>query len=73
MKNIYEVLREKEINLARLRTEVEALRYVAPLLAEKSDEQSTHVADLSWVGTAPDKNKWPLKVSTPPAATYQDS
>jgi hypothetical protein len=30
MKNIYEVLRNKELDLARLRTEVDALRFVAP-------------------------------------------
>jgi hypothetical protein len=34
MKNIYEVLREKEIEVSRLAKEVEALRVVAPLLSE---------------------------------------
>lgn len=75
MKNIYEVLRSKEMDLVRLRTEVDALRLVVPLLAEL-------IADSSEVGAAtrPDvvwrpalqKNKWPLKVGHP-ASTYSDS
>jgi hypothetical protein len=34
MKNVYEVLRQKEMELTRLEKEVEALRLVAPLLSE---------------------------------------
>jgi hypothetical protein len=34
MKNIYKVLREKELDASRLEKEVEALRVVAPLLSE---------------------------------------
>jgi hypothetical protein len=34
MKNVYEVLRQKEMELARLEKEVEALRVAAPLLSE---------------------------------------
>jgi hypothetical protein len=37
MKNVYEVLRQKEIELARLEKEVEALRMVAPLLSEEKE------------------------------------
>ena len=36
-KNVYEVLRQKEIELARLEKEVEALRLVAPLLSEEKE------------------------------------
>jgi len=75
MKNIYEVLREKETALARLRTEVEALRFVAPLLADGSagpgDDQSVHQPDLGWSPVL-QKNKWPLKVGDP-APSYSDS
>jgi hypothetical protein len=39
MKNVYEVLRQKEMDLTRVRLEVEALRYVAPLLSEQRDDQ----------------------------------
>jgi hypothetical protein len=35
MKNVYEVLRQKEIELARLEKEVEALRVAAPLLSDE--------------------------------------
>ncbi len=34
MKNVYEVLRQKELEVSRLKQEVEALRIVAPLLSE---------------------------------------
>ena len=38
MKNVYEVLRQKELELARLEKEVEALRVAAPLLSEEGKE-----------------------------------
>jgi len=38
MKNVYEVLRQKELELARLEKEVEALRVAAPLLSEDNKE-----------------------------------
>ena len=42
MKNVYEVLRQKELELARLEKEVEALRVVAPLLSpEDAKEMGT--------------------------------
>jgi hypothetical protein len=34
MKNVYEVLRHKELEISRLETEVEALRIAAPLLSD---------------------------------------
>lgn len=37
MKNVYEVLRQKEMELTRLEKEVEALRLVAPLLNEEKE------------------------------------
>jgi hypothetical protein len=37
MKNIYEVLREKEFDLAQAQREIEALRIAARLLAEDAD------------------------------------
>ena len=40
MKNVYEVLRQKEMELARLEKEVEALRLVAPLLSEEKEARS---------------------------------
>jgi hypothetical protein len=49
MKNVYEVLRQKEMELTRLEKEVEALRLVAPLLSE---EKETAEANKSALPTA---------------------
>jgi hypothetical protein len=35
VKNVYEVLRQKEMDCARLQIEIEALRLVIPLLADE--------------------------------------
>ena len=43
MKNVYEVLRQKEMELTRLEKEVEALRLGAPLLSEGMDINSDMV------------------------------
>jgi hypothetical protein len=43
MKNVYEVLRQKEMELTRLEKEVEALRLVAPLLSEEKEP----IADIT--------------------------
>ena len=37
MKDIYELLRQKELEISRLEIEVEALRIVAPLLSENQE------------------------------------
>lgn len=44
MKNVYEVLRQKEMELTRLEKEVEALRLVAPLLSEEGKEGLSDVS-----------------------------
>ena len=54
MRNLHQVLQEKETDLARVRQEVEALRFVAPLLFESDDQSAV------WSGTP--KNRWPLEV-----------
>jgi hypothetical protein len=74
MKNVYEVLREKEMHLARLRTEVDALRVVVPLLVdhvEVGNDRAVDQPDLLWT-PAMQKNKWPLKVGNP-APSYSES
>ncbi|MGH9501026.1 MAG: hypothetical protein ACRD3L_17945 [Terriglobales bacterium] len=63
MRNLIEVLREKETALARVRQEVEALRYVAPLLFEQNDEFRSR-PELAWPEAAP-QNRWPLEVDVP--------
>jgi hypothetical protein len=37
MKNVYDVLRQKELELNRVEKEVEALRIAAPLLSEEKE------------------------------------
>jgi hypothetical protein len=75
MKNIYELLHEKEITLLRVRTEVDALRLIAPLLADGSTEpdhdQAARQPDRAWTPTL-ERNKWPSKTGDP-ARTYSDS
>jgi hypothetical protein len=45
MKNVYEVLRQKELELSRLEKEVEALRVVAPLLSpDEAKEMGQEIA-----------------------------
>jgi hypothetical protein len=34
MKDLYQVLRQKELDIERIRKEIEALRFVTPLLSE---------------------------------------
>jgi len=58
MRNAYEVLREKELSLARLRREVEALRYVIPLLADNNS--GIEVTEPSH--PVHSRNRWPLQL-----------
>jgi hypothetical protein len=66
MKNVFAVLRERETDLARVREEIKALRFVIPLLAEESASAAPTMAEIS---TVPSQlgNKWPLdvRVTTP--------
>jgi hypothetical protein len=59
MRNVYEVLRLKELDMARVRQEIEALRCVATLLAERSEMQSSD-------SRVPERNRWPLQVEELP-------
>jgi hypothetical protein len=45
VKNIHEVLKQKEADCAQLRYEIEALRLVIPLLDEKAANEQSAVAD----------------------------
>jgi hypothetical protein len=67
MKNVYEVLRQKELELTRLEKEVEALRVAAPLL---SDEKETlaEAPKPSLTATQP-----PQPVRIPPVVAAQSS
>ena len=62
MKDIYEILRLKEIELSRVGAEVEALRIAAPLLTDDTD---------SGGGDAPVSTRWsaaPRPLQVPRAA-----
>jgi hypothetical protein len=58
MKNVYEVLRQKELEISRLKKEVEALRVAAPLLSEgdeaDSDDKPTRLSAVN----ADDVTRW---------------
>lgn len=55
MRNVYEVLRQKEMDLERVRREVNALRQAVPLLVDGADALKAEAA-------SPQNNRWPLKV-----------
>ena len=58
MKDVYQVLREKELDVTRVRKEVEALRFAIPLLAEGADSMNV-------VAAAPQRpSGWPLHIET---------
>jgi hypothetical protein len=46
MKNVYEVLRQKELEVSRLKQEVEALRVAAPLLLADGEAEDDHQPTL---------------------------
>lgn len=68
MKNVYEVLRQKELELTRLEKEVEALRIAAPLLSEDKESLSDAGA-LSKPTAATPIPQQPLRVPQPAVAT----
>jgi hypothetical protein len=64
MKNVYEVLRQKELELARLEKEVEALRVAAPLLSEEKEPVAE--APKPTLTAAPPQQ--PIRIPAPIAA-----
>ncbi len=67
MKNVYEVLRQKELELTRLEKEVEALRIAAPLLSEDKESLSD-ASGLSKPTVAAPIPQQPLRVPQPAVA-----
>jgi hypothetical protein len=66
MKNVYEVLRQKELELARLEKEVEALRVAAPLLSDEKEagmEANTNKPTLA----TPPSAQAPIRIPQPAA------
>jgi len=66
MKNVYEVLRQKEMELTRLEKEVEALRLVAPLLSEEKEMNSDMVKPA--LATAVNGPQQPIRIPAPAVA-----
>jgi hypothetical protein len=68
MKNVYEVLRQKEMELTRLEKEVEALRLVAPLLSEEKE-----ISDIAkpTLATAVNGPQQPIRVPSPAVVAAQ--
>ena len=58
MKNVYEVLRQKELEISRLKKEVGALRVAAPLLSEDNDGGNENKPRLA-SSTAPQPKRGP--------------
>ena len=62
MKNVYEVLRQKELELTRLEKEVEALRIAAPLLSEEMKETVAEPPKPTLTASAPQQ---PIRIPSP--------
>ena len=64
MRNVYEVLRQKELDLARLEKEVEALRVAAPLLSEEKEmaETTSNKPTLATTNPVPQQ---PIRIPQP--------
>lgn len=67
MKNVYEVLRQKELELARLEKEVEALRVAAPLLSDDKEMGSEPAAKPTLTTAAPAPQQ-PIRIPQPQVA-----
>lgn len=65
MKNVYEVLRQKELELARLEKEVEALRVAAPLLSEDKPEMLAEATNNKPTLTASSAPQQPIRIPQP--------
>jgi len=80
MKNVYEVLRQKELELSRLEKEVEALRVAAPLLSDDKEalaEATNNKPTLASSGSTQQPIRIPQPAATPApvarAAGWEDS
>jgi len=72
MKNVYEVLRQKELELARLEKEVEALRVAAPLLSDDKDSTAdTAIAKPTLTAAATPTPQQPIRIPQPAVAQVQ--
>jgi len=73
MKNVYEVLRQKELELSRLEKEVEALRVAAPLLSDDKEAGSDATTAKPTLATATSAPQQPIRIPQPQVAAVQPS
>ncbi len=71
MKNVYEVLRQKELELARLEKEVEALRVAAPLLSDDKDLGSENTTAKPTLASSAPAPQQPIRIPQPQVAAVQ--
>jgi hypothetical protein len=64
MRNVYEVLRQKELELARLEKEVEALRVAAPLLSDDKEATAEATSKPTLATTTPAPQQ-PIRIPQP--------
>jgi hypothetical protein len=65
MKNVYEVLRQKELEMARLEKEVEALRVAAPLLSDDKDLAADAPASKPTLAASSPAPQQPIRIPQP--------
>ena len=65
MKNVYEVLRQKELELSRLEKEVEALRVAAPLLSDDKDANPEATASKPALSANATTAQQPIRIPQP--------
>jgi hypothetical protein len=65
MKNVYEVLRQKELEMSRLEKEVEALRVAAPLLSDDKDVAADSVAKPTLAPAVSSAPQQPIRIPQP--------
>jgi hypothetical protein len=66
MKDVYEILRLKEIELAKVKTEVEALSIVAPLVSDDGDSGDENLAVTTRWSSPPRPIQVPKGANTDP-------
>lgn len=69
MRNVYEVLRQKELELARLEKEVEALRVAAPLLSEDKEMAVEATNNKPTLATTTPVPQQPIRIQQPAVNT----
>jgi len=71
MKNVYEVLRQKELELSRLEKEVEALRVAAPLLSDDKEGVAEAINSKPSLTSTPAQQ--PIRIPQPAAVASATS